>query len=230
MTDWGSPLWSATVDRYRRITRRIVSMDDTEQPEVQASRERRSALLLNVYIAALAALALILFGWVWQPLSGTDWMALLIFVAVATLSEALSTDIVGSDTFVTASVAPLLAATFIVGPVGALAVSLIVTIHSQIKHRATVSRFIFNLSNHLVSSLLVAALLAYMGQPLSSWSVLVQLPIMLGAALLNLLDDDRGGSPLRQVGYRLSAPNLIGQTASRSCGRITWRLASPPTP
>ena len=144
----------------------------------------RSARLLNLYIAGLAALALILLGLLLRPEPELDWVALLIFVAITALSEAISTDVYGNDTSVSTSMAPLLAATLICGPIGAVSASLVVTILNQLKHRGALNRFIFNLSNHLVSSLLVAGLLSLIGRPFINWGIPVQLLVTLGAATL----------------------------------------------
>ena len=76
--------------------------------------------------------------------------------------------------------APLLAATLVVGPIGAVSASLAVTIVSQLKHRGAANRLIFNLSNHLVSSLLVAGVLSRIGRSFISWGMPVQVLVTLG--------------------------------------------------
>ena len=79
---------------------------------------------------------------------------MLVFALVALALEIAATDIYTSDTSVSTSVAPLLAATLAFGAIGAVVVSLLIPLVAYIKHRTPLNRLIFNIGNHLIGSLL----------------------------------------------------------------------------
>jgi diguanylate cyclase (GGDEF)-like protein/putative nucleotidyltransferase with HDIG domain len=113
-----------------------------------------SSKYVNYYVAAAATAAVGLILYFLPPGITPDWLGLAVFALLALALEFISTDIYTRDTSVSTSVAPLIAATLAFGISGALLVSLVITLVTQIKHRAPSNRVIFNASNHLLGALL----------------------------------------------------------------------------
>ncbi len=85
-----------------------------------------------------------------------DWFGVAIFSLIILLTEGLSIDIYAKETTVSTASAPLIAGALLYGPIGALVLSLVLAATSMIKYRSPISRFIFNVSNHIISSSLCA--------------------------------------------------------------------------
>jgi putative nucleotidyltransferase with HDIG domain len=84
-----------------------------------------------------------------------DWIGLAFFALLILLTEGLSIDLYVRDTSISTASAPLIAGALLYGPQGALMLSLVLALTAMIKHRSKISRFIFNSSNHFISSSLV---------------------------------------------------------------------------
>ncbi|MEK7325338.1 MAG: diguanylate cyclase, partial [Chloroflexota bacterium] len=171
----------------------------------------RPVWAIKVYVVSLAVLALGLFGvalTLWPRPALHDWFGIAVFTAIVFFTEWLAIDIYVRDTSVSTSAAPLIAGAILFGPVGAAILSLALAGAAMIRHRSPLSRFIFNASNHLISSSICIGLIKASGVPFQTAHVLVQLSMVLIAAslvylsstgLLALAIDLDSGQPLRQV-------------------------------
>lgn len=139
---------------------------------------------VNLYVAGVALIALGLTAWLVRPVPDLDWHALLIFALLALGLEMFSTTIYVRDTSVSTSVAPLLAATLALGPVGALVVGVTIPVVSQLKMAKPLNRLIFNAGNHLIAALWCAALMMQAATPFEQWPILLQVGFSVIAALL----------------------------------------------
>jgi len=138
---------------------RIVPTLKTEPQLVAPQIRPRPAWAVNVYIAIILSLALGVWFWstLAKPAPISDWFGLGIFIALMILTEGLSIDIYVRDTSISTATAPLVAGSILLGPTGALLLSLALAGMAMIKHRSAASRFLFNFSNHLISSMLSIA-------------------------------------------------------------------------
>ncbi len=120
------------------------------------------------YIALLVAVAfgLAVLALPLSPLP--DWFGLFAFSLIILLTEGLSIDIYINDTSISTSAAPLIAGALIFGPIGALVLSLVLAGTAMIKHRSQLHRFIFNGTNHFISSFLCTGLLLFVSAPFIS--------------------------------------------------------------
>ena len=111
---------------------------------------------VNAYVGtfALIAIGLAILSLILFP--APEWYGLVIFSLMILLTEGLSIDIYVKDTSISTASAPLIAGALLYGPLGALVLSLVLAATSMIKHRSKISRFIFNASNHFISSSLCA--------------------------------------------------------------------------
>jgi diguanylate cyclase (GGDEF)-like protein/putative nucleotidyltransferase with HDIG domain len=143
--------------------------------------------LVKVFIACLALVSLVLFGALYQPLQGLDWVGLTLLALMVVITEWMSIDIYVRDTSVSTSAAPILAGTLLFGPLGVLVLSLTFAVTALIKHRSAFSRLIFNFSNQMLGGMLVVALLSIFSQPFLNLPVISQFVIsLLGAGIVYL--------------------------------------------
>ncbi|MGD9092973.1 MAG: diguanylate cyclase [Anaerolineales bacterium] len=129
----------------------------TEKPEDPPAKRKPNPLWwVNAYIGmvSLTAIGLAILSLILFP--APDWYGLVTFSLMILLTEGLSIDIYVKDTSVSTASAPLIAGTLLYGPVGALVLSLVLAATTMIKHRSKISRFIFNSSNHFISSSMCA--------------------------------------------------------------------------
>ncbi len=182
------------------------SGDSVANPVKAASAA--TSRFVNLYVTGVALVAVGLAALLVRATPDLDWRALLIFALLAMGLEALSTTIYVRDTSVSTSVAPLLAATLALGPIGAVVVSLAITLMSQIKVAKPLNRLVFNTGNHVIAGLLCAAVILSTGVPFDQWPLLLQVGFSVLAALLVYLSTTgllagvvglNTGQPFRQV-------------------------------
>jgi diguanylate cyclase (GGDEF)-like protein/putative nucleotidyltransferase with HDIG domain len=138
--------------------------------------------LVNVYIGGLATVALAQVVLMLRLPPGLDWIGLGVFAVLALLSEGLAIDIYVKDTSVSLATVPLVAGTLLFGPMGAVALSLVLAFTAGVKHHSPQRNFVFNLSNHLIGSLGCLAILRLAGIGLSAYPVAVQLILVMVSA------------------------------------------------
>jgi diguanylate cyclase (GGDEF)-like protein/putative nucleotidyltransferase with HDIG domain len=119
----------------------------------------RPPWMINTYIAAILTAAIIIGCFTFRVPNTLDWIGLLLFTCVAVLAEMLSIDIYIRDTSVSTSAAPYIAVMFLFGPIGVIVTGLAMCSAAFVKHRSPVSRFIFNISAHLIPGLFCAWLI-----------------------------------------------------------------------
>ncbi len=168
------------------------------------------AWAVNVYVAGLSLLALSLFGLLWRPasLAGQDWYGLAVFAVLAFLTEWLAIDIYVRDTSVSTATAALVAGTLLFGPLGALGLSVAVAWAAMLKHHSPPSRFIFNLSNHFIASMLGWVLALWLESAGHGAAIPAQVLLAIAAGGLSYLSstwllagviDLSSGQPFHQV-------------------------------
>ena len=124
---------------------------------------------VDVYIGSVALVAIGLVGLtLWLDMT-MNWYGLIIFSLLILFTEGLAIDIYVRETSISTAAAPLIAGSLLFGPQGALVLSLVLAATAMIKHRSKINRFIFNSSNHFISSSLGAFLVI-----LSSYSLVHQ--------------------------------------------------------
>jgi diguanylate cyclase (GGDEF)-like protein/putative nucleotidyltransferase with HDIG domain len=152
-----------------------------EQNPIKAEKSHQKCLKtsqlwgVNTYISVLTFIALG-FAILVLPFSPLpDWFGLLAFSLIVLLTEGLSIDLYVNDTTVSTSAAPLLAGTLLFGPIGALILSLVLAGTALVKHRSHINRFIFNSTNHFITSLLCSIAILIFGNSFSSLPGYVQI-------------------------------------------------------
>jgi diguanylate cyclase (GGDEF)-like protein/putative nucleotidyltransferase with HDIG domain len=182
------------------------------------------AWVVNSFIAGLAFAALVLVALMWPPL-GLDWISLSIFAALVLLSEGLAVDIYVKDTSVSLATVPLLAGIWLLGPLGAIVLSGVMAFTAKVKHHSPLRNFIFNLSNHLISSLGCLALLKLvkidlLAYPIAGRFVVVTVSavaiFMTTTALVALVMRLDTGRPFRHIWFERFAwlwPYYVGMGA-----------------
>ncbi len=156
------------------------------EPAVRASQQIRTypGWMLNTFIGGLLLLALALIRLTARPMNEIDWFGLLTFALIVLLTEGLAIEIYIGDTTVSTSAAPLIAGVVLFGYVGAMVLSLVLTATALIRHHSPFKRFVFNFSNHLVSTLLGVALLLVFPKSFAQHPVIVQLSLVLVSTIL----------------------------------------------
>jgi putative nucleotidyltransferase with HDIG domain len=113
-----------------------------------------------------------------------NWTGLLVFVVLAFTLELVATEIYSRDASVSTSVAPIIGAMMAFGIVGALLTCLAVATVTQFRTHKPINRFIFNISNHLISSGLCLLFLHFGPIPLIDWPLPLQVGFALGASIV----------------------------------------------
>jgi diguanylate cyclase (GGDEF)-like protein/putative nucleotidyltransferase with HDIG domain len=129
------------------------------QVVVATSNPKKSNLSVNVFIGIVFACAGVLFYTVYNLQAQIDWLGLIAFALMVIVTEWYSIDIYIRNTAVSTSAAPILVGTLLFGPGGALVLSLAFALTAMLKFRSPFSRFVFNLSNQLIASMLYTGLL-----------------------------------------------------------------------
>lgn len=116
-----------------------------------------------------------------------NWAGLAAFALLVIGTEGLSVNIYVKNTSVSTSAAPFIGGVLLFGPTGALVLSLVLAGTSWIKKRSPVKRFIFNTSNHLISSLLLSAIVILSGKSFSEHPYFIQLLFAMFAGMVVFL-------------------------------------------
>ncbi|MDX1435374.1 MAG: diguanylate cyclase, partial [Anaerolineales bacterium] len=142
---------------------------------------------LNAFIGLMGLTAFGLFWMNYGAGSQVDWLTLAGFALIVLALEGLAVDIYVRDTSVSTSAAPFLAGVILTGPVGALVLSLVLAGTSMIKRHSPLKQFLFNTSNHMISSMLVLSLVAAAGAAFTELSGIIQISIAItGAGIMYL--------------------------------------------
>jgi diguanylate cyclase (GGDEF)-like protein/putative nucleotidyltransferase with HDIG domain len=141
-------------------------------------------------LAVLAILALIAITR-WAPFNtdprSFDWLGLIVIAMMIVLSEGFSIDLYVSKTSVSTSAIPILVAFLIFGTTGIVFASLVLALSLLVKYRSQFSRFVFNLSNHVLSGVLVFGSVLLTGDSFLTLPIVNQIGISLvSAAILYL--------------------------------------------
>ena len=177
-------------------------------PPLPATKVKlRPVWAVKVYVAIVAVAALGLLSLTLDSVA-YDWFGIALFAAIVILTEWGAIDIYVRDTSISTSAAPLIAGAILFGPVVAVLLSIALAGAAMIRHRSPISRFIFNSSNHIISTSICIGLIKISGAPFETAHVLLQLLVVLIAAglvylsstsLLALAIDLDSGQPFRRV-------------------------------
>jgi diguanylate cyclase (GGDEF)-like protein/putative nucleotidyltransferase with HDIG domain len=164
------------------------------QPEVETKSSVGSKKAVTAFISGLALLAVLSLAalTIWVPMDikvqTFDWYGMLMIASLIILSEKFSIDLYVRQSSISTSAVPILVAFLLFGTMGVLIASLVLAVSLLVKYRSPFNRFIFNLSNHLLSGTLIVGLVTLLGRPLLSLPVGYQIGIsLLAAGLLYLV-------------------------------------------
>ncbi len=167
------------------------SQAETDSKTSLASRSKNA---VRGFIGALALLAFLslaaLVYWSFPSITfqPSDWTGLLVIAGLIIFSEIFSIDLYVKQSSVSTSAIPILVAFLLFGVSGIVFASVVLAVSLLIKFRSPFSRFIFNLSNHLLSGTLVVSLLVLLGEPFLTFPVISQIGIsILAAGILYLV-------------------------------------------
>jgi diguanylate cyclase (GGDEF)-like protein/putative nucleotidyltransferase with HDIG domain len=175
---------------------RIETEAEDDGCEEAQQEGKGSPTLVNVYIGAVLAAALLLFGlvtWI-TPIelggySVVEWLALGALAAFVVLTEWFSIELYVKHTTVSTSAVPILAGTLLFGALGAILLSATFAVTAFIKYRSPFNRLLFNLGNQLIAAMAYTGLIVVAHRSLGygtalDESVLFQLLACLGAAFI----------------------------------------------
>ena len=168
------PLFQPNPLREKALDKSI-SLVKPSSTKKSIKRQPRPLWWADVYIGCVALIAIGLVAITLRLDTSIDWYGLAIFLLLILLTEALSIDIYIRDTSISTAAAPLIAGSLLFGPQGALVLSLTLAATAMIKHRSKLNRFIFNSSNHFISSSLGAFLVILSNTSLISQPAYVQI-------------------------------------------------------
>ena len=123
---------------------------------------------VTAYISGVAFIALFLIATLVRPTVRLDWAGLFAFVVIVLVVETLAIEFDARRSSISTSVVPLLGGTLLFGPVAAVLLSSMVTLVSWVRLRPPFNRMVFNLSNHLIGTLLCIGLLRISGITLTN--------------------------------------------------------------
>ena len=164
------------------------SANPQTKPNIETKRSVRSKNAVAAFIAGhalLAALFLAALSYWATPtmaMQTSDWVGLLVIASLIVLSENFSIDLYARQSSISTSAIPILAAYLLFGTIGIILASIVLAICMLIKNRSPFSRFIFNLSNHLLSGTLIVGLVMLTNKSLLTLPVFYQIGICLLAA------------------------------------------------
>jgi diguanylate cyclase (GGDEF)-like protein/putative nucleotidyltransferase with HDIG domain len=163
---------------------------DPSQLERPATSQS-SKTIVNLYIALIALISLISFAALSRVTSPTgyfatssEWVSLLVICVLIAFSEWFSVNLYFYQTAVSTSAILILTGYLLFGPVGILAVSLVVATTLFVKYRSPVSRFFFNFSNHILAGVLCCALPLLAGKTYLEWDPAGQILLLLVSAVV----------------------------------------------
>jgi diguanylate cyclase (GGDEF)-like protein/putative nucleotidyltransferase with HDIG domain len=157
------------------------SEPEMHQPTVKKSGSTR---MVNSFIGVCALIAAGMTILLFNPIHGLDWFGLTACAFLVALMEGLSIEFYIKKTSISTSTAPFIAGVLLFGPIGALVLSVVLATTAMIKNRSPVKRYIFNTSNHLISSSLCAGLVLLTGEPFIAQPGFVQLSLAVVCGLI----------------------------------------------
>jgi len=179
-----------SVEKASTLTGQPTSDADHATPPSETQSSKSSKRKLNLFIgglAALAAVVLAILGF-WLPINtqlpNLDWIGLLTISALIAMSEGFSVDLYLKQTSVSTSAIPILGAYLLFGTPGIVLASLALAIPLWIKFSSPFSRFVFNLSNHLLAGALIVGMVSITGGPFLTLSTPYQIAISLSGAMI----------------------------------------------
>ncbi len=150
-----------------------------------------------------------------------DWLGLGAIAVLIALSEWFSLDLYARQTSISTSAIPILVAFLIFGPIGTVIACLVLSVSLVVKYRSQFSRFIFNLSNHLLAGSLCLGLLMLTNENYLNMSPLFQIIFaLLSAAILYITT-----TWMIAFGMSLTQQQSALQiwTASKNCGWYSFQ-------
>jgi diguanylate cyclase (GGDEF)-like protein/putative nucleotidyltransferase with HDIG domain len=169
---------------------------DLKETSVKNHRggSQSAKFVVGMFIGILALVSTLAFTAIlhWAPFipdsESFDWFGLLVLSILVAVSEGFSVDLHVRQSSVSTSAIPILVAYLIFGPVGVIWVSLILAISLIIKFRSRFSRFVFNLSNHVLAGTLSLAVVMLAGGNFMRLPPPYQIALcLLSAAILFLI-------------------------------------------
>jgi len=214
----------------------IATTSPQTKPQMETKPSVSSKNAVAAFIGGLALLAVLsliaLTYWAFPNMTRqvSDWVGLLVIAGLIILSEIFSIDLYARQSSISTSAIPILVAYLLFGIIGIILASTVLAISLLIKYRSPFSRFIFNLSNHLLSGTLIVGLVMVTDQSLLTLPVVYQIGIsLLAAGILYLvttwmvaigmgLDLNQSIRQLWQEQFSWLAPYYLG------IGLITYAL------
>jgi putative nucleotidyltransferase with HDIG domain len=155
----------------------LVKVDESplkiESPDADIPKSKVNSRVANhavrVFVGILALVSLLSFAAMLRVVpfatNGTafDWLGLIVISVLIAMSEGFSIDLYVRQTSVSTSAIPILVAYLLFGSLGVLWASLVLAISLIIKYRSPFSRFVFNLSNHMLAGTLSLGLVLLSG-------------------------------------------------------------------
>jgi diguanylate cyclase (GGDEF)-like protein/putative nucleotidyltransferase with HDIG domain len=149
-----------------------------------------SSYKVYLYITAVASVALFaaIFEYKFNspaiPQTPLEWTGLAILILLTILAEGFSINLYVGNTSISTTAAPLVAGFILFGPLGTLVCSAAYAITTAIKFRSPFNRLVFNFSNHVISGMLINAMIINSGAFLQDWNVGTQLLYTLAASII----------------------------------------------
>jgi diguanylate cyclase (GGDEF)-like protein/putative nucleotidyltransferase with HDIG domain len=214
---------NTTVDEPAQSAVNASSRSAGEKKSVGGPGNKVIAFIGVLALFATMSIAFLTF-WV-QPdiaLEAFDWVGMIVIASLIILSEIFSIDLYVKQTSISTSAIPILVAYLLFGIVGIMLASLVLALALLIKFRSPFNRFIFNLSNHILSGTLIVSLVILSGKPFLTLSAWQQIGIsIIAAGILYLvttwmiaigmgLDSYRSIRPLWQEQFSWLAPYYLG--------------------
>lgn len=167
----------------------VADLTDGAEDSKVSVKSNGSNRKVSAYVGMLALISSLSFLVVYRlfaleryPPPSYDWFGLLVLIVLIASSEWFSIDLYFRQTSISTSAIPILVGYLLFGPLGTLAVSLVLAVSLIIKFRSQFSRFIFNFSNHLLAGALCSLLVFMTGADFLSLNSLYQLGLSLVSA------------------------------------------------
>jgi putative nucleotidyltransferase with HDIG domain len=160
----------------------------TDNEKISKKPPKVSRNMVTVFISGLALLAILsvtiltLLPPYNAPLQTFDWLGMSIILGLIILSEIFSVDLYVRQSSISTSAIPILVGYLLFGIGGVILASLVLAISLLIKFRSPLNRFVFNLSNHLLSGSLVVGLVVLTGKPFLNLPAMYQVGICIAGA------------------------------------------------
>jgi len=158
---------------------------DTSKSEAKSKKPNYT---VDIFIGTLALISLLSFAALlyWVPFTinspSFDWIGLVVISILIVFSEIFSIDLYVRQTSVSTSAIPILVAYLIFGTMGILWASMVLSLSLLIKYRSQFSRFVFNLSNHILAGSLTLGLVLLTGDNFLGLDPLYQIILCLASA------------------------------------------------